>query len=223
MSSQPSIDELSAWLRLTLEPDLGPAQARTLLAGLGLPHEIYAASTATLSRYIPTELAAQLRRPASPEIQENIERTLKWLQAPGHHLLTLADPAYPLALLDIHDPPLVLYVNGRPELLNRPIIAVVGARSATPAGRENAHAFAQHLAGQGWCIASGLAQGIDTAAHQGALAAGSQAGSPIAVLPTKLPQPVRWFPSFHWACPLCRTSFRAATALWPALAEAFWL
>src|SRR5690606_34456184 len=83
-----------------------------------------------------------------------------------------------------HDPPAVLYVNGRAELLNRPIIAVVGARNATPGGRDNAQAFAQSLAGQGWCIASGLAHGIDAAAHRGALAAGAQAGSTIAVMGT---------------------------------------
>src|SRR5690606_7579143 len=177
MQTQPSPEELSAWLRLTLEPGLGPAQIRTLLAGIGLPQDIYASSTATLARHIPAELAAQLRRPPSSEAQACIERTLKWLAEPGHHLLTLADPAYPSALLDTHDPPTVLYVNGRVDLLNRSIIAVVGARNATPGGRDNAQAFAQYLAGQGWCIASGLAHGIDAAAHRGALAAGAQAGA----------------------------------------------
>ncbi|NYT68481.1 DNA-processing protein DprA [Pusillimonas noertemannii] len=184
MHTPPSSDELSAWLRLTLEPGLGPVQARGLLAGIGLPQDIYASSAATLTRYVPAELAAQLRRPLSSEIQACIERTLQWLAEPGHHLITLADPAYPAALLDTHDPPTVLYANGRPELLNRPVIAIVGARNATPGGCDNARAFAQYLAGQGWCIASGLAHGIDAAAHQGALAAGAQAGSTIAVMGT---------------------------------------
>ncbi len=184
MHTPPSPDELSAWLRLTLEPGLGAVQARGLLAGIGLPQDIYASSAATLARYVPPELAAQLRRPPSSDIQACIERTLKWLAEPGHHLLTLADPAYPAALLDTHDPPTVLYANGRPELLNRPAIAIVGARNATPGGCDNARAFAQYLAGQGWCIASGLAHGIDAAAHQGALAAGAQAGSTIAVMGT---------------------------------------
>ena len=184
MQTQPSLDETAAWLRLTLEPGLGSAQARALLAAIGLPQDIYASSAATLGRYVPAELAAQLRRPACAETQACVERTLKWLAEPGHHLLTLADPAYPAALLDTHDPPTVLYVNGRPELLNQSIIAIVGARNATPGGRDNAQAFAQYLAGQGWCIASGLAHGIDAAAHRGALAAGALAGSTIAVMGT---------------------------------------
>lgn len=184
MHTSPSIDELAGWLRLTLEPGLGPVQARLLLAGIGLPDTIYDASAATLAKHMPRELATQLRQPPPADTQALIERTLEWLAKPGHHLLTLADPAYPAALLDTHDPPLVLYVNGRPELLQQPIISIVGARNATPAGRDNAQAFARHLAGQGWCIASGLAHGIDTAAHQGALQAGAQGGSTIAVMGT---------------------------------------
>jgi len=184
MQTLPSNDELAGWVRLTLEPGIGPAHARALLTGIGLPQDIYAASAATLAKHVPAELAGQLRRPASPEAQELIERTLEWLAAPGHHILTLADPAYPAALLDTHDPPSVLYVNGNPGLLNQPIISIVGARNATPGGRDNAQAFARYLAGQGWCIASGLAHGIDTAAHLGALQAGTQDGSTIAVMGT---------------------------------------
>lgn len=184
MHTSPSVDELAGWLRLTLDPTIKPAQARLLLAGIGLPHQIYDASAATLAKHMPYELAAQLRQPAEADVQAQIERTLEWLAAPQHHLITLADPAYPAALLDTHDPPLILYVNGRPELLQQPIISIVGARNATPGGRDNAQAFARHLAGQGWCIASGLAHGIDTAAHQGALQAGPEAGSTIAVMGT---------------------------------------
>src|SRR5690606_30583779 len=101
---------------------------------------------------------------------------------PRHHLLTLADPAYPRTLLDIHDPPLLLYVNGDPAFLSRPSIAIVGARSASAGGMDNARAFARHLAESGWCIVSGLAMGIDTAAHEGALQARPSAGGTLAIM-----------------------------------------
>lgn len=179
-----SNDELAAWVRLTLEPGIGAVHARTLLAAIGLPQDIYAASAATLSKHVPADMAAQLRGPAAPETTALIERTLQWLAVPGHHMLTLADPAYPASLLDTHDPPTVLYVNGNPALLNKPVISVVGARNATPGGLDNARAFAHYLAGRGWCIASGLAHGIDTAAHAGALEAGPNGGSTIAVMGT---------------------------------------
>lgn len=184
MHTTASQDELTAWLRLTLEPGIGTVHARALLAAIGLPQDIYTATAATLNKHVPVEMAAQLRRPVTSETQALIERTLEWLAAPGHHLLTLADPAYPTALLDTHDPPTVLYVNGEPGLLNRPVISIVGARNATPGGQDNAKAFAQYLAEQGWCIASGLALGIDTAAHLGALQAGTNGGSTIAVMGT---------------------------------------
>ncbi len=179
-----SPDELSAWLRLTLEPDLTPGQARTLLAAIGLPQHIYEASAGTLSKYVPAPMAAQMRQDPAPEITERIQATLEWLKTPGHHVLTLADPHYPAALLALHDPPLLLYVNGKLECLNRPALAVVGARNATPGGRDNARAFARHLAERGWCIVSGLAHGIDAAAHEGALQAGESAGGTIAVMAT---------------------------------------
>ena len=179
-----STDELSAWLRLTLEPDLGPAQARTLLSALGLPQDIFSASVGTLSKFVPAQLASQLRAEPDDDIRTAIAHTLNWLDNPRHHVLTLADPGYPVQLLDIHDPPLLLYINGNPECLARPTIAIVGARNATAAGNDNAQAFAQYLAEQGWCIASGLAAGVDAAAHRGALSAGDRGGSTVAVLGT---------------------------------------
>ena len=186
MNSHPnaSTDELTAWLRLTLEPNLTPGQARTLLAGIGLPQHIYDASVAMLSKFVPTEVATQLHQAATPEVEERIAATLTWLQAPGHHVLTLADPQYPAALLELHDPPLLLYVNGNPNYLQSPCLAVVGARNATPGGKENARAFSQHLAKAGWCIVSGLAHGIDAAAHEGALQAGANGGGTVAVMAT---------------------------------------
>lgn len=179
-----STDELSAWIRLSLEPGLGPAQARSLLAAIGLPQEIYTLPAASLSKFVPHDMARQLRNEASDETQQAIQNTLAWCQQPNHHILTLADSSYPPSLLDIHDPPLLLYINGNPAHLGKPIISIVGARNASAGGVDNASAFARHLAEQGWCIASGLALGIDTAAHQGALLAGPTGGGTIAILGT---------------------------------------
>ena len=178
------IEELRSWIRLSLEPGLGPAQARNLLAAIGLPQEIYALSAASLAKFVPYDLARQIKQAPTDQILASIENTLAWLEQAQHHLLTLADPSYPRALLDIHDPPLLLYVNGDLAHLSRPAISIVGARNATPGGSDNASAFARYLAEQGWCIVSGLALGIDTAAHQGALLAGPAGGSTVAVLGT---------------------------------------
>ena len=111
-----------------------------------------------------------------------INTALDWCAEPGNHLLTLADESYPQALLDIADPPIVLYAKGNPELLNRAAIAMVGARSATAQGMANAEAFALSLSESGLTIVSGLALGIDAAAHRGALAGGG--GSTVAVIGT---------------------------------------
>ncbi|MBV6273294.1 DNA-processing protein DprA [Alcaligenaceae bacterium CGII-47] len=177
-------NEYRAWIRLGLEPRLGPVRIRTLLATIGLPQDIYAQSTSALSKLLGPELAAQLRQAPDDSMAATIEATMAWLNEPAHHLLTLADKHYPTNLLALHDPPALLYLNGNPDCLHRPILSIVGARSATTGGRENAQAFARYLAGQGWCIASGLASGIDGAAHEGALQAGPEAGGTIAVLGT---------------------------------------
>ncbi len=177
-------EERQAWLRLSLEPDLGPAQARQLLAALGLPHHIYHSSASTLAHHVPPALAAQMSQDPSDELLAAIAQAQAWLAEPRHHLLTLADPSYPASLLDLHDPPLVLYANGDQALLRTPGLAMVGARSATLSGQETARDFAGALAAQGWCIISGLAAGIDQAAHQGALRAGPQGGGTIAVMGT---------------------------------------
>lgn len=177
-------DELSAWLRLSLEPGLRSDQARLLLGALGLPPSIYAASSSALLRYLPAPLVAQLRQPPNDTLQQQIDRTLQWLDHEHHHVLTLADPAYPPALLDLHDPPLILYINGQLSHLQQPALAIVGARNATPGGTAIAQDFAHYLAAQGWLICSGLASGIDQAAHRGALAAGPQGAGTVAILGT---------------------------------------
>ena len=178
------IEEISSWIRLSLEPGLGPAQARHLLKEIGLPSTIYATSTRGLTKFLPAQLAQQLRQSPDDKVQETIARTLAWLDGEEHHLVTLGDPSYPDSLLTIHDPPLLLYVHGRLHHLAQPAISIVGSRSATAGGLDNARAFARHLAQEGWCIISGLASGIDTAAHEGALQAGPDRGSTVAILGT---------------------------------------
>ncbi|OZI31966.1 DNA protecting protein DprA [Bordetella genomosp. 10] len=176
--------ELSAWLRLSLEPGLRPADAYVLLGAMGLPQQVYARPAAELAQWVPGPLARQLAAPPVPALAARIAAALDWARQPDHHLLCLADAAYPRALLDVGDPPPLLYVRGDPALLARPSLAIVGARNATPDGCDNAHAFARHLAAQGWCVVSGLAAGIDAAAHEGALAAGAAGAATVAVLGT---------------------------------------
>jgi len=109
----------------------------------------------------------------SPD-QKAINAALDWLEHDQHHLVAWGDDAYPEMFTQIPGPPLALYVNGRVEALHLPALAIIGSRNPTQGGLRNAHDFAKHLAGQGFAIVSGLAQGIDAAAHQGALDAGGQ-------------------------------------------------
>jgi DNA processing protein len=169
---------LASWLQLTLTPGLGAAAIRGLLQQFGLPQNILAATRAQLER-AAGPAAAQLLRPES--IGPAIEHALRWAQDPGHAVITLADTAYPRLLLEIPDPPPLLYATGQTELLGRPSLAVVGSRNATAQGLRDAEQFAKAFSEAGLTIVSGLALGIDTAAHRGGLAA---AGSTIAVLGT---------------------------------------
>lgn len=179
-------EELDAWLRLAAEPGLGRAAARHLLKELGLPQHVFAATAATLARHVPREVAARLAAPAEPAVRSAVQAAVELLSQPGYHLITLADAHYPASLFDTHDPPILLFVRGNPHLLLQPSLAVVGARSATEGGKEDARAFAQYLARRGWTIISGLARGIDAAAHEGALQSRPDGGSTIAVLASGL-------------------------------------
>ena len=169
---------LASWLQLTLTPGLGAATIRELLKQFGLPEKILAAPRATLARFANPQALATLD---SEAIARSVERALAWLEQPGCSLVTLADPGYPRLLLEIADPSPVLYCRGRIELLNRPALAMVGSRNATAQGASNAEQFARAFSAAGLTIVSGLAQGIDAAAHRGGLAA---EGSTIAVLGT---------------------------------------
>jgi DNA processing protein len=175
MTSDPG---LAGWLQLTLTPGLGAATLRGLLQKFGLPENVLAANRAELARHAGTDVLQALD---SAAVAGAVERALAWLELPGHSIVTLADAAYPRLLLEIPDPPALLYCRGRAELLGRPALAVVGSRNATAQGASNAEQFARAFSGAGLTIVSGLAQGIDAAAHRGGLAADA---STIAVLGT---------------------------------------
>lgn len=182
---QPSIeagDGPAGWLRLALTPGVGPETGRRLLAAFGLPARIFEAGAAALRKVVSERIALALAAAPAPEIAERIDATLAWLAQPGNHLLTLADGGYPRALLDIPDPPLMLYAKGRVELLNQPSLAVVGSRNATAQGIANAERFAEAFSAAGLTVVSGLALGIDAAAHAGALR--HAGGSTVAVIGT---------------------------------------
>lgn len=170
--------ELAAWIRLSLVPGLGGQGLRRLLAAFGLPQQVLSASRAALGRVVSAEIAGRIL--AEPETRA-IDAALEWAAADGNAVLTLADGEYPRSLLETPDPPALLYLRGRRELLARPGLAVVGSRSATPQGTSNAEHFARAFSAAGLTIVSGLALGIDAAAHRGGLDA---AGSTIAVLGT---------------------------------------
>jgi DNA processing protein len=177
-------DEFSAWLRLLETPGVGRDAARVLLARFGSPEAVIGASTSARAAVVPAALASALVK--SPDgFEERLAAGWRWLQGgpESRDAIAIGDPRYPQALLESPDPPLLLYVRGRIELLQAPAIAIVGSRNPTPQGLDNARAFAAHLSGNGWTVVSGLALGIDGAAHEGAL---NGAGSTIAVVGTGL-------------------------------------
>lgn len=174
---------LASWLQLSLTPGLGAATIRGLLSQFGLPANILAARRADLARFASAQALQALD---SEAVAKAVERALVWLEQPAHSVVTLADASYPRLLLETPDPPPLLYCCGRTELLNRPALAMVGSRNATVQGAGNAEQFARSFSSAGLTIISGLAQGIDAAAHRGGLAAD---GSTIAVLGTGVDNP----------------------------------
>ncbi|WP_394779346.1 DNA-processing protein DprA [Undibacterium sp.] len=173
--------ELADWIRLEQSPGVGQETARKLLAAFGLPAQIFTAGFAALRSVVPDRIALPLSEPITEQTQQQIAKTLEWCAQPGNRALTLADAGYPPALLNIPDPPIILYVKGRTELLEAASIAVVGSRNATVQGIDNAEKFSESLSRGGWTIVSGLAAGIDAAAHNGGLRG---PGSTIAVIGT---------------------------------------
>jgi DNA processing protein len=172
--------DIESWLGLSLIPGLGGESLRKLLQAFGSPENIFAANYSSLRTLLPESVALSITQGLR---HDAISATLDWLQDPLNAVITLADPDYPRALLEIAGPPPLLYLKGRRELLGKPAIAVVGSRNATPQGTRNAEAFARILSDSGLCIVSGLALGVDAAAHRGGL---QGASSSIAVVGTGL-------------------------------------
>lgn len=171
-------DELADWLRLALTVGVGNATARKLLTAFGLPQHIFRQPIAALGEWVSAKQAhALLQEPEG--LAELLDTTWLWLQADplSRRLLTLGDPHYPASLLEMEDPPLMLYALGAPaiwaaeawQLSPARCIAVVGSRNPTSQGAANAQQFSQALSQAGLTIISGLALGIDGAAHEGAL------------------------------------------------------
>ena len=191
--------ELQAWLRLTLTPGVGNATARKLLTAFGSAQAVFDQSGLTLRQVVSDKLSSALQT-EPPKLAAQLQTTLDWLQASGdRRIATLGDAAYPTALLDIEDPPLMLYMLGRlcanPDAAAEmaPSLAIVGSRNPTPQGESNARQFAKAFGQAGLCVVSGLALGIDGAAHDGALLGGGQT---IAVVGTGLD---RVYPKKHLA------------------------
>jgi DNA processing protein len=174
-------DERAAWLRLATARGLKPVALRALLGAFGLPQNVLAQPFSALTAVAGAEAARAALAPPAPDFAAHREALDRWCAAPGNTLVTLADPAYPARLLAMPDPPPLLYVQGRLALLHARSIAVVGSRNATPQALEDAGRFAQTFAASGLTVVSGLALGVDGAAHRGAL---RESGGTVAVIGT---------------------------------------
>lgn len=186
-------DELAGWLHLCLTPGVGNEASRRLLAAFGPPASVMAQTACALGQVVSAAQAQALLCPA-PGLPKLLDATWQWLSepAPGtaqRHIVTLGDPDYPPSLLHMADPPLLLYLLGQVSAWQRRVsaqqaesecIAMVGSRQPSAQGLANARQFAHEFAQAGWCVVSGLALGIDGAAHEGAL----QGATPDASLAT---------------------------------------
>ncbi|MEN8169193.1 MAG: DNA-processing protein DprA [Pseudomonadota bacterium] len=160
------MERLRYWLALLRAPGVGAIRYRQLLEHYGEPLTLFQSNRPAAE----TRLNTYLRNPD----WEAVEKDLAWLEGDNCHLLTLNDTDYPQPLHDILDAPPLLFLRGNPEVLANPQLAIVGSRNPSITGRETAYDFARTLAASGLVISSGLAQGVDTASHQGALDGGGQ-------------------------------------------------
>jgi len=184
-------DEFAAWFRLLETPELGREGARRLLASFGSATQVLQASKAAWQQVVGAQLSQALDREPE-ELQPRLRAARQWLAGgEQRQVLTIGDDDYPALLLQTPDPPLLLYVQGQVGLLNRRSLAIVGSRNASAQGVDNARSFGAHLSWQDWTIVSGLAFGIDGAAHEGGL---QGAGSTVAVVGTGLD---RVYPARH--------------------------
>lgn len=175
-----AVKEKSLWVALSFIQGLGSQTYCQLLKAFGDPANIYASSFKQLIEIVSEKIAIDIGKGVD---EDALKDTIHWLSQPNNHLVTLADKEYPKALLEINDPPPFLYTKGNLALLNQASIAIVGSRNASVQGEKNAEAFAQGLCEYGLCVVSGMALGIDGAAHRGALKAN---GATIAVVGTGL-------------------------------------
>lgn len=176
------IDALLPWLRLAQMPGLPRHAAARLVRDHDTAHAVIEAARAgKLENPFGALPLAAIAAPYSPRLRALAEATLHWAEQPGNHLLTLNDDAYPPLLNEIADPPVLLHAQGNLSLLAGDAVGIVGSRNATMQGVANAGRFARALSEAGFTIVSGLALGIDTAAHQGGLCG---AGSTVAVVGT---------------------------------------
>jgi DNA processing protein len=172
--------DLEQWLWLSLLPGVGDETFRRLLVAFGSPEHILAAGHRALAKIVPRAVATTICEAQPPD---GLATVAAWLENAANSIITLGDPRYPQTLLQIPDPPPLLYVKGRADLLNLPALAIVGSRNATPQGTALAESFARTLSDAGLTIISGLALGIDAAAHRGGLAGSARS---IAVVGTGL-------------------------------------
>ncbi len=171
-------DDFDAWFRLLETPGVGRETARRLLAACGSAAAVFKTPAAPLRGLVGPQVAALLLNEPGPEQTARAAAARDWLQSSAdHHVLKLGDAGYPPQLLQTADPPLMLYVQGQLAALQARSVAVVGSRGATAQGTDNARAFGRSLAEHGWVVVSGLATGIDAAAHEGALAAQPATGA----------------------------------------------
>ncbi|MBA1231419.1 DNA-protecting protein DprA [Pseudomonas viridiflava] len=177
----PSPSELEARLRLHRLPEVGLKRFSRLIYAFGCASAALAAPASAWRALGLPAASAEARR--DPSVRDGASAALAWLERPGQHLLMWDDPGYPALLAQIADPPPLLFIAGDPSILERPQLGMVGSRRASRPGLDTATAFARSLAGAGFVITSGLARGIDGAAHQGALDVG---GLTIGVLGTGL-------------------------------------
>lgn len=157
---------IESWLELCLVKGVGDESIRRLLVAFGSPAAILSASEMALERIVRKSIGKHIKRGAEPA---RISAALNWLKDPANSIVTLAESDYPAQLLNIQDPPPLLYFKGNRDLLAKPALAIVGSRNATPQGLSNAEAFAESASNAGFCIISGMALGIDAAAHAGGL------------------------------------------------------
>ncbi len=173
-------DDPNLWVALSQIQGLGNAKIYQLLTKFGTPDKVFNASINQLKEVVSSSIAQEIHLGVQTDV---IKPTVNWLRKDNTHLVTIADNEYPQRLLQTTNPPAVLYAIGNLQWLNHHAIAIVGSRNATPQGEKNADSFAQEMCQHDLCVVSGMALGIDGAAHRGAI---KSTGATIAVVGTGL-------------------------------------